>query len=158
MSTETPLRLARTTLPALLSTPAAARSFLRRTLAAWGLDPHRDTAELVMSELVTNAVKAAPHPAPPHADLRDAPLVTVELRATAHVLRICVEDTAPGHPTLRTAPTDAESGRGLFLVAALSTHWNTTPTPTGGKITWAELALAGSEHARPLPGSAVPRG
>jgi anti-sigma regulatory factor (Ser/Thr protein kinase) len=115
-------------------------------MRAWHLDEGIDTAELVISELVTNAVRAAPYPEPPYADLCDVPLVGVELRAAGHVFRIAVQDCGAGRPVLQKVTEVAENGRGLFLVEALSTRWDVEPEPTGGKVTWAELELAVKEH------------
>lgn len=126
------------TLAAVPTAPGLARSFVRHTLRAWRLGRLLDDAELVASELVTNAVKAATAPAP--ADLRSTPLVVVELRADGDVLRIAVKDSDRGRPALQEAADDAEGGRGLFLVQALSARWDVSPAPDG-KVTWAELPL-----------------
>jgi anti-sigma regulatory factor (Ser/Thr protein kinase) len=131
------------TLAALPSAVAAARAFVRLALAKWqGGAEQGDDALLIVSELVTNAVRAVGTlEAPPRwADLGAVDLVTVTLTGLADSLVIEVRDPAPGLPT--PAPEgdpSAEGGRGLHLVAALSTRWGWTPDPSG-KSVWAETA------------------
>jgi hypothetical protein len=126
------------TLAALPSAVAAARAFVRLALAKW----HGGPELLIVSELVTNAVRAVGTlDAPPRwADLGAVDLVTVTLTGLADSLLIEVRDPAPGLPT--PAPADdpaAEGGRGLHLVAALSTRWGWTPDRQG-KSVWAETS------------------
>jgi two-component sensor histidine kinase len=86
-----------------------------------------DDAELVVSELMTNAIDA---------DCGDAELtVTV---ATDGAVRIEVEDDALGLPQEAVVPLSAPRGRGLALVAALSTRWGYEKKPRGKRV-WAEL-------------------
>ncbi|MGW2746206.1 SpoIIE family protein phosphatase [Streptomyces sp. NPDC001450] len=98
-----------------------------RQLADWGLDETAFAAELILSELVTNAVR---HGAGP---------IRVRLLHAHHL--ICeVSDTSNTAPHLRRAASTDEGGRGLFLVAQLSQSWGTRYT-TQGKVIWAECAL-----------------
>jgi signal transduction histidine kinase len=86
-----------------------------------------DDAELIVSELVTNAIDA---------DCGGAQLtVTVE----AGVVRIEVEDDASGLPQPADAGSNDERGRGLAIVAALSTRWGYERLGRGKRV-WAELA------------------
>lgn len=101
-----------------------ARAFVRSCLATVGLDP--DAAELVTSELVGNVVK--------HAKTS----VTVVLQLGA-VVRLEVHDGDAVIPALADAAADAECGRGLMLVEALSLHWGAENT-AGGKMIWVEVA------------------
>ncbi|MFH8769808.1 SpoIIE family protein phosphatase [Streptomyces sp. NPDC017958] len=98
-----------------------------RQLADWGLDETAFAAELILSELVTNAVR---HGAGP---------IRVRL-LHAHNLICEVSDTSNTAPHLRRAASTDEGGRGLFLVAQLSQSWGTRYT-TQGKVIWAECAL-----------------
>ncbi|OXY92385.1 protein phosphatase [Streptomyces diastatochromogenes] len=98
-----------------------------RKLADWGLDETAFAAELILSELVTNAVR---HGAGP---------IRVRL-LHAHNLICEVSDTSNTAPHLRRAASTDEGGRGLFLVAQLSQSWGTRYT-TQGKVIWAECAL-----------------
>jgi anti-sigma regulatory factor (Ser/Thr protein kinase) len=135
-------RIADTELTALPTAPGLARSFVRHTLRSWGLDALSDDAEIVVSELVTNAVKAmsaARRSATVACALPVAPVV-IELRVHDTALRIAVRDGSPERPKRQVADDDAEGGRGLFLVEALSLRWDAFRLGSG-KVTWAELAL-----------------
>jgi anti-sigma regulatory factor (Ser/Thr protein kinase) len=105
-----------------------ARLAVRQWLRSAGLHGHHPAAELLVSELVTNALR---HGRPP-----------VELRirtARGRVLRIEVLDGAVGEdPVPSEAPPDAISGRGLSIVAALAVRWG-TEAAASGKVVWAEL-------------------
>jgi hypothetical protein len=63
------------------------------------------------------------------------PLVGVELRAAGDSFRSAVQDGSPGRPVLQAVGEDAENGRGLLLVEALSTRWDVDATPSGDKVT-----------------------
>jgi anti-sigma regulatory factor (Ser/Thr protein kinase) len=121
----------------LAATPGAvpdARRCTRHTLAAWKLDHISGDAELVVSELVTNAIRATlalPRPAP----------VVLYLAADHDRLTLLVWDASPGEPARRPHDTDAETGRGLELVQALSHQWGTCATGHGGKVVWARFHL-----------------
>jgi anti-sigma regulatory factor (Ser/Thr protein kinase) len=128
---------------AVATAASAARSFVRHSLRDWGQSQLTEDAEVIASELVTNAVKATHTPAGDHTDLCDLPLVGVELQMDEGAFRIAVRDSSheqPRRQTRRTVGDDAENGRGLFLVDALSTRWDVFFV-AGGKVTWAELAL-----------------
>lgn len=141
-------RVARVELAAVPTAPGLARSFVRHALGVWGLGGLADSAELVASELVTNAVKATGKPVPQglYVDVWDLAVIAVELQVNGRGLRVAVEDSSREQPVPQTVDADAEGGRGLFLVATLSTRWGVLPLQ-GGKVTWAELALGGREVA-----------
>ncbi|MBM9509035.1 ATP-binding protein [Actinacidiphila acididurans] len=126
------------------TSPAAARAFVRRTLRAWGLTGLAENAELIVSELVTNAVKAAYRAdqgrADPHA-------VNVELHADEKALRIAVHDTNTNRPVPQVVDEDAEGGRGLLIVEVCSARWDVVLNPAHGKTVWAELDLCAAEMA-----------
>ncbi|MGW1780484.1 ATP-binding SpoIIE family protein phosphatase [Streptomyces sp. NPDC002143] len=108
--------------------PAAvsqARSDVARQLGVWGLEELAFTAELVVSELVTNAVRYGRPP--------------ILLRLIHDRSLLCeVSDTSSTTPHLRRARVFDEGGRGLLLVAQLAEHWGTRHA-RGGKTVWAEL-------------------
>ncbi|MFC4031698.1 SpoIIE family protein phosphatase [Streptomyces polygonati] len=107
---------------------AGARSLAARQLAVWGLPELTATTELIVGELVTNAVL---HGAAP-----------IHLRLIRHEVLVCeVSDSEPAQPRPRRATGEDESGRGLLLVARSCLRWGTRRTP-GGKTVWAEVALA----------------
>ncbi|MFE7123192.1 SpoIIE family protein phosphatase [Streptomyces sp. NPDC057617] len=110
--------------PAVVST---ARSLAVRQLARWGLDDLATTTELIVSELVTNAIRHATGP--------------IGLRLIRHQMLTCeVSDTSNSLPRLRHARTTDEDGRGLFLVAQMS-HRRGTRYTTDGKTVWSEQEL-----------------
>jgi anti-sigma regulatory factor (Ser/Thr protein kinase) len=107
-----------------------ARLHARNVLYEWGVRSIADPVELIVSELVTNAVNAAN-------GYQTAPYVRLRLRmGTDHVL-VQVWDGNPQLPQQQPHDLDAESGRGLEIVAGLSARWGAQPQPFGGKIVWA---------------------
>lgn len=109
-----------------------ARKFLAHHLAAWGLPHLTDSAALVVSELVTNAVA---HAHPPYGCL-----IATRLERLDCGLRIEVHDANDTKPERREAPPDSESGRGLALVHALTDgQWGVSDREGPGKIVWALL-------------------
>ncbi|NUR00064.1 MAG: SpoIIE family protein phosphatase [Streptomyces sp.] len=120
-------RIARWDVPHDPAAVAQVRDAATSRLTDWGLDDLAFTTELVLSELITNAIRYTPGPV----------RVTLLLDRTL----ICeVADSSSTSPHLRYAATTDEGGRGLFLVAQLSTHWGTRYTPDG-KIIWVEQDL-----------------
>jgi anti-sigma regulatory factor (Ser/Thr protein kinase) len=113
----------------IATSPGTARASARAQLSAWGRPDLADDAEAVVSELVTNAVRASEGAGLP---------IGLRLILTTQSVFIEVLDYAPGIPSPREADAEAESGRGLHLVAALAADWGWTPA-NGGKITWAEI-------------------
>ncbi|MFE9019911.1 SpoIIE family protein phosphatase [Streptomyces sp. NPDC007808] len=105
--------------------PSRARRLARRALARWGLEELTDSVELLVSEVVTNAVRYASRP------------VTLRLLRT-DVLRCEVGDDVPQLPRLRQARATDEGGRGLYLVNRLARRWGATRLSTG-KVVWFEL-------------------
>ncbi|MCU1596122.1 MAG: hypothetical protein JWO12_3514, partial [Frankiales bacterium] len=87
-----------------------------------------DDARLVVTELVTNA------------SLHGQPPVRVTVRETTDGVRVAVEDTGQSLPVIPAHSTEAMTGRGLALVAAVSRAWGVDVSPTGGKVVWADLS------------------
>ncbi|MEU6599704.1 SpoIIE family protein phosphatase [Streptomyces flaveolus] len=124
-------------LPADASSAGAARSLAVRQLARWGLEKLTETTELLVSELVTNAVLHAGGP--------------IRLNMIRHQALVCeVTDGSTGAPRLRHAHPYDENGRGLFLVARLASRWGSRHTP-GGKLVWAEQAVPAASGTGHLP-------
>ncbi|HEY9437345.1 MAG TPA: ATP-binding protein, partial [Streptomyces sp.] len=119
---------------------ARIRKDVARRLAAWGLDEEAFTTELVLSELVTNAIR---HGTPP-----------ISVRLLYDRTLICeVSDSSGTAPHLRYAAATDEGGRGLFLVAQFAERWGTRYTATG-KVIWSEQILgAPGTGAVPVIGS-----
>lgn len=100
------------------------RSQVTRRLDEWGLDELAFATELILSELVTNAIRYGGE--------------TVHVRMVRDRTLICeVFDSSSTSPHLRYAAMTDEGGRGLFLVAQLAERWGTRYTPAG-KVIWAE--------------------
>ncbi|MFH8488350.1 SpoIIE family protein phosphatase [Streptomyces longisporoflavus] len=107
------------------ATPSRARRLARSALERWGLQELNDSVELLVSEVVTNAVRYASRP------------VTLRLLRT-DVLRCEVGDDVPQLPRLRQARATDEGGRGLYLVNRMARRWGATRLSTG-KVVWFEL-------------------
>lgn len=126
-------------LGALAGAVPCARLHSRQVLWEWGLARIGESAEVVVSELVTNAVQAMANwviPLPIRLWLSSD-------RSRAH---IAVWDAEPRSPQPRPIPPNGvpdwsdDSGRGLFLVDRLSQRWGWNATPEwGGKVVWAEV-------------------
>jgi anti-sigma regulatory factor (Ser/Thr protein kinase) len=131
---------------ALPISPACARLHGGAVLREWGLANVAETAELVISELVTNAATAAIDPEARLGNAQSAsgvPLVRLRLLSDAARVVIEVWDTNPLPPVVTKADPDDESGRGLMLVDALCEHWGwTVPDGWCGKAVWAEISTA----------------
>jgi len=116
-----------------------ARLHARHLLWEWGMNELASTTEILVSELVTNAVQATAG----HADQ-----AAVRLRLSGDGTRVLIEvwDADPRPPAPKDLGEDGtpdpqeEGGRGLFLVAALSTRWSWLPTQEpAGKVVWCEV-------------------
>jgi serine/threonine-protein kinase RsbW len=126
------------TLPACGLPVRLARQVTREALAAWGLGHVEETAVLLVSELVTNAVR--------HATSTDA--ITLELEVVHTWLRIEAYRSRPGLALPRTTGEFDESGYEFALVDSLADRWGVRETVTG-KTAWAELDLRGEPGPRP---------
>ena len=118
-----------------------ARQFVRELLTCWGLGYLIDDAELIIAELVVNAVRHG---------LRTTPQVVSPAAAAPCALRLCllrrvgevmlaVTDPSDEAPAPRTPGWTGESGRGLQIVGALSYVWGWSPIEGHGKAVWAVL-------------------
>jgi anti-sigma regulatory factor (Ser/Thr protein kinase) len=119
-----------------------ARSQVLDAIRSWGASVDAEDAVLLTSELVTNAIRHGPGQA-----------VTLVITLSCGQLRIDVHDTSHSLPTVTDVPADAETGRGLLLVAALSADWGCYRTPTGKAVyfTLARQAQLGSHGPRTRP-------
>jgi anti-sigma regulatory factor (Ser/Thr protein kinase) len=112
---------------------AALRRIIRLHLVQWGLPHVVDTAQLCVSELVTNVID--------HVGVGTPMVLGLSMRGT-HV-RIEVRDPDPrALPTLVAAERDAEGGRGMAIVSEVADRWGVLPGPDS-KVTWCELAARG---------------
>ncbi|MFI9275863.1 SpoIIE family protein phosphatase [Kitasatospora sp. NPDC052896] len=133
-----PDRIAVRDLPADPARVCEVRAAATRQLSAWGLEEVAFAVELLLSELVTNAIRYGTEP--------------IQVRLIHDRTLICeVADASSTAPHLRRATTTDEGGRGLFLVAQLAQAWGTRYTARG-KVIWAECAL---EPPGALPGTSA---
>ncbi|MEU9287942.1 SpoIIE family protein phosphatase [Streptomyces sp. NPDC048275] len=118
-------------LPADPQAAPIARAAARRRLEVWGMDEETAfTTELIVSELVGNAVR---YGAPP-----------LQLRLVLERMLTCeVSDTATSAPQVKHARTIDETGRGLFIIASVAEQWGTR-YQAQGKTVWAEQPVGGS--------------
>jgi anti-sigma regulatory factor (Ser/Thr protein kinase) len=118
-------------LGAISSAVPSARLHARLVLWEWGLSADKaQAAELVVSELVTNALE--------HGSAGIPATVRIWLSSDGGSVAINVWDASPQPPVPKNAGADADSGRGLMIVAALSTDWGYSAA-NPGKVVWAVI-------------------
>jgi CheY-like chemotaxis protein len=117
-------------LPRDLLSVREARRFLREVLHSWGVGHVEDAAQLVVSELVTNAITHA------------ASDCQLRLSRSATTVRVEVVDSGAGTPDPQPENPSGEHGRGMHIVGVLSLAWGTDSLGAGGKVVWAELPLS----------------
>ena len=125
--------------------PAAvpsARLHARRMLKEWGLHGQADTAELVVSELVTNAIRASGGKA------YRVPVVRLWLCSDHDRVLIQVWDGSERMPIMQDPAPDAESGRGTLLVDISSEEWGFyRPATLGGKVVWSLIGTQNGDQS-----------
>ncbi|MDQ1501854.1 MAG: hypothetical protein QOI86_5194 [Actinomycetota bacterium] len=120
---------AMTLLPGDVTTPAAARRFVRAALESVDADPVViETAELLTTELVTNVIV--------HAGSKSH----LFIRAARGVVRVEITDPDDRLPAMAAPDADAPGGRGLIIVNGLASAWGVEVTTKGGKTVWFELS------------------
>jgi hypothetical protein len=137
-------------LVALPTAPFWARRYTRRFLDGCRdiADETTRTAELVVSELVTNSVRFSgggewmPPQPQPYSGRAGAPLISLSLRYFRAGLLIEVYDTSNDPPVLAYVGDDAEKGRGLIIVGALTKEWSYFLLPDGGKVVYCFLEMS----------------
>jgi anti-sigma regulatory factor (Ser/Thr protein kinase) len=102
---------------------AEARSQVRAAIGAWDVPVEEGVAVLLTSELVTNAIR---HEA--------SETITLVIACSFDQLRVDVHDTSRSWPVVVDAAVDAETGRGLMLVATLASDWGCYRTPAGKAV------------------------
>jgi anti-sigma regulatory factor (Ser/Thr protein kinase) len=122
--------------------PAEARGQVRAAICTWDVPVNPSVAALLTSELVTNAIRHEP-----------GETVMLAVTCSADQLRVDVHDTSSSLPVPMDVPADAETGRGLMLVASLSAEWGYYRTPAG-KAVYFTLAFQPGLYSGP----AIPAG
>jgi len=119
---------------ALSTGPGVVRGHIRAVALEWGLEELADTAELLASELVTNALQAS-------ARLRATvpAVIRVWIISDGVSMVIHVWDACPEMPVAQEAALDDDGGRGLMLVHELSKDWGAYRKAEGGKVVWAHI-------------------
>jgi anti-sigma regulatory factor (Ser/Thr protein kinase) len=120
--------MASVVLPAATTAPRDARRFTFETLHEWGADHAIEEAELIVSELVTNALRHAESPS------------RLALVADGRCLRIEVVDYGKGGAVRRPTRPDAIGGRGLLLVESVAERWGSQHDGFE-HVVWCEIAL-----------------
>ncbi|MCX4647611.1 SpoIIE family protein phosphatase [Streptomyces sp. NBC_01446] len=137
-----PARVASWDLPNERAAVRTARHLAARQLSEWGMGHLMTTVELIVSELVTNAIRHGRGP--------------IRLRLIQHQVLTCeVSDTSTSHPRPQHPRTLDENGRGLFLIARLSRRWGSR-CAGDGKIVWAEQDLPPAVVAQGCPSAGSP--
>ena len=114
--------------------PPCARLHAKAKVTEWGMAVFGDDTELIVSELTTNALMAS------DATGEHPPVIRLWLLSDTSRLIIVVWDSSPRPPALTETLTTAEHGRGLQIVAAVSSDWGWYGrTDIGGKCVWAEI-------------------
>ena len=109
--------------------PRTARAIATSALDEWNMLPIQDDVELVVSELVTNALGQGTMTA-----------FLIVFRSSTHEVEVAVWDDGPGLPQAQQHDPEAESGRSLLIVQARSNSWGCRPGRDGtGKVVWARL-------------------
>ena len=121
-------------LGALTSTVPCARLHARQIVWEWGFRHLAEDAEILVSELLTNAVKASSSP-------DGAGVVVLRLLADRERLLIEVWDHNPDDPQPRQADAESESGRGFSVIEALSSRWGFRRLSYSVKVVWCELLI-----------------
>ncbi|GII33706.1 ATP-binding protein [Planotetraspora mira] len=115
-----------------------ARDVTRSTLRQWGFAELSDDAALVVSELVTNAVRYSLYPA---GRAGDHPITLILVRISPHVL-LAVSDPSDEVPCPKEPDYISENGRGLYIVETYSQAWGWDALDHGGKAVWALFRAA----------------
>jgi anti-sigma regulatory factor (Ser/Thr protein kinase) len=127
-------------LAALPSAVPWARRVVRHTLREWRLECLSDPALLLVSELVTNAVRASQTVACP--DQAGHPMISLTVELGDASLLVKVWDADPGLPVLQEADLTGDRGRGLLLVDFLADAWGHRDHDQG-KVVWCEIGREG---------------
>lgn len=123
----------------------AARDFCLATMRRWGVPDRGDDVAVVVSELLTNALRhAVPQAqaqARPGAAARSRWPVRLGLVQPGHFVLCAVADPSPRLPEPKEPDYLAESGRGLHVISALSDRWGCTAPTEAGKVAWALFSV-----------------
>jgi len=127
-----------------------ARDFSLSTLRRWGVQDRGDDVAVVVSELLTNALRHGTPQAQAHAQAGAVPPgrwpVRLGLVQPGHFVLCAVADPNPRLPEPKEPDYLAESGRGLHVISALSDRWGCTAPTEAGKVVWALFSVHLDQH------------
>ena len=138
-------RIATRTLGTSATTVGAARDFTLATLRRWSMAERSDDIAIVVSELLTNALR---HALPAPGDTRRWQPIRLGLLQPGPCVLCAVADPTKAAPVPQVPGFLAETGRGLHIICALSDRWGYTTLNDSGKVVWAAFT---SPLAPPLP-------
>jgi anti-sigma regulatory factor (Ser/Thr protein kinase) len=119
-----------------LAAVAEARAQVRAIVREWQVPVDPYAVALLTSELVTNAIRN-----------EASPTILLDVTCSSGRLRVDVHDSSRARPAPADVPADAETGRGLIIVAALADEWGFYPTP-GGKAVYFTIAFPSGGGAK----------
>lgn len=117
----------------------AAREFAGQTLQRWGMPDLGNDVGLVVSELLTNALR---HGLPPCGQYLGVSPIRIGLLYPGSCILCAVADPSDQVPVVKCPDHFAETGRGLHVVASLSSHWGWTAANHAGKVVWATFGVS----------------
>jgi anti-sigma regulatory factor (Ser/Thr protein kinase) len=130
----------------------AGRDFTIATMQRWGAAERADDIAMVVSELLTNALR---HALPDVGRVPRPGSVRLALLQPGRCVLCAVADPSPKTPTPRQPEILGEGGRGLHVISALSDIWGCTPPSHAGKVVWALFSLKHLVTHRPGPDGPV---
>jgi anti-sigma regulatory factor (Ser/Thr protein kinase) len=130
----------------------AARDFTAATLTRWGAGQRGEDVAIVVSELLTNALR---HALPEYRETPARSQIRLGLLQPGPCVLCAVADPSPRLPVLKEPGHMAETGRGLHVIGALADAWGCTTPGLSGKVVWAMFATDPAPrrdlHPRPAP-------
>lgn len=125
-------------LAARATAPREARDFIAQACASGRGEQYSELGQLVISELVSNAVR------------HSGTVIEIEVRLESDRLWLCVHDEGGGVPMIVPPESRTVGGVGLELVSSVSSAWGVTPDPRGGKDVWCVLPAGGAANGTTL--------
>lgn len=133
-------------LAATMNAAGTARRYASSVLGRWGLDALQASANLLVTELVTNAIKATgiAKPDPTYGEIYES-VKPIFLCLYKHSGRIVIEvwDASREVPKRRAPSDDDEGGRGMILIEGIAEAWGYRWPKSGGKVVWCTVVLNG---------------
>jgi anti-sigma regulatory factor (Ser/Thr protein kinase) len=126
-------------LAAQVTAPREARDFVGQVCASGNAEECSELGQLVISELVSNAVRYS------------GTAIEIEVRLESDQLWLCVHDDGAGMPMTVPPGSRTVGGVGLELVSRVSSAWGVTPDPRGGKDVWCVLPAGGTANGTTPP-------